>query len=161
MSRKSTAHLQSMTRRRFVAVGTFALAAARPRLFAADATAQVPLVEAFDREMEAFMDARKVPGGALAVVKNQRLVYARDYGWADRDTKIPVKADSLFRIASVSKPITAVAVMKLIEDGKLDFDTKAIPLLGLTPAIASFTDPEPRLRDITIRQLLQHTGGWD
>ncbi len=107
------------------------------------------------------MAARQVPGGALAVVKNRRLVYARGYGWADRDAKIPVQADSLFRIASVSKPITAVAVMKLIEDGKLTLDTKAIPLLELAPAVASLRDPEPRLRNITIRQLLQHTGGWD
>lgn len=107
------------------------------------------------------MAARQVPGGALAVVKDRRLVYARGYGWADRDAKIPVKADSLFRIASVSKPITAVAVLKLIEDRKLSLETKAIPLLGLAPAVASLVDPEPRLRGITIRQLLQHTGGWD
>ena len=118
-------------------------------------------METFDREMEAFMSARNVPGGALAVVKDRRLVYARGYGRADRDTKTPVKADSLFRIASVSKPITGVAVMKLVEQGKLDLDAKAFPFLNLQPAVQSFRDPEPRLRDITIRQLLQHTGGWD
>jgi N-acyl-D-amino-acid deacylase len=111
--------------------------------------------------METFMAARKVPGGALAVVKDRRLVYARGYGWADREAKVPVKADSLFRIASLSKPITGVAVMKLIEDGRLTLDTKAFSLLELTPAVASLVDPEPRLRGITIRQLLQHTGGWD
>lgn len=107
------------------------------------------------------MAARGVPGGALAVVKDRRLVYARGYGLADREAKVQAKADSLFRIASVSKPITGVAVMKLIEDGKLTLDTKAIPLLELAPLVQSFRDPEPRLRQITIRQLLQHTGGWD
>jgi N-acyl-D-amino-acid deacylase len=117
--------------------------------------------QSFDKEMEAFMSARKVPGGALAVVKDRRLVYARGYGWADRDAKIPAKADSLFRIASISKPITAVAVLKLVEQGKLNLDAKAFQLLNLQPAVASFHDPEPRLHDITVRQLLQHTGGWD
>jgi len=116
---------------------------------------------AFDREMEAFMSARNVPGGALAVVQDRRLIYARGYGWADRDARLPVKPDSLFRIASVSKPITGVAVMKLVEQAKLDLDANAFPLLNLQPAVQSFRDPEPRLRDITIRQLLQHTGGWD
>jgi N-acyl-D-amino-acid deacylase len=120
-----------------------------------------PAFKPFDQEMEAFMTARKVPGGALAVVKARRLVYARGYGWADRDAKTPVEANSLFRIASISKPITAVAVMKLAEQGKLDLDAKAFALLNLQPAVASFIDPEPRLREITIRQLLQHTGGWD
>ena len=123
--------------------------------------AKSSMAAAFDHEIEAFMSARNVPGGALAVVKDRRLVYARGYGWANRDTKIPVKPDSLFRIASVSKPITGVAVMKLVEQGKLDLDARAFALLNLQPAIQSFRDPEPRLRDITIRQLLQHTGGWD
>jgi N-acyl-D-amino-acid deacylase len=150
-----------MNRRQFIKTGALALAASTTSC-GSRAIAEPPkLAVAFDREMEAFMSARGVPGGALAVVKDRRLVYARGYGWADRDAKIPAKADSLFRIASVSKPITGVAVMKLIEDGRLTLDTKAIPLLGLTPAVASLVDPEPRLRQITIRQLLQHTGGWD
>src|SRR5206468_11881567 len=52
---------------------------------------------AFDREIHKFMAARNVPGGALAVVKDRRLVYARGYGWADRESKVPVKPTSLFR----------------------------------------------------------------
>ena len=151
-----------MNRRRFIQTATLALAAAAPSCAgAAGKSGKVPLATAFDREMETFMTARKIPGGVLAVVKDRRLVYARGYGWADREKKIPVEPDSLFRIASVSKPITAVAVMKLIEDNRLSLDTKAFPLLGLAPAVASFTDPEPRLQEISIRQLLQHTGGWN
>jgi len=151
-----------MNRRRFLQTAMLALAASTPscaRL--AGRTRKVPLTTAFDREMEAFMRARKIPGGALAVVKDRRLVYARGYGWADREKKVSVAPDSLFRIASVSKPITAVAVLSLVEEGKLSLDTKAFPLLNLQPAVASFRDPEPRLREITIRELLQHTGGWD
>ena len=150
------------SRRAFLQTGTLAAAAlAHPSIWAADATAKVELTTAFDREMEAFMTARKISGGALAVVKDRRLVLARSYGWADREKKLPVQPDSVFRLASVSKPITAVAVLKLVEEGKLTLDTKAFELLNLRPVVESLRDPEPRLRQITIRQLLQHTGGWD
>jgi N-acyl-D-amino-acid deacylase len=151
-----------MNRRHFIKASSTALIfAACKSSPPARRDGKVPIGQAFDHEMEAFMAARKIPGGALAIVKDRRLVYARGYGWADRDAKAAVKADSLFRIASASKPITAVAVLKLMEQGKLDLDAKAFPLLNLQPAVQSFRDPEPRLRDITIRQLLQHTGGWD
>src|SRR5689334_5067217 len=63
--------------------------------------------EPFDREVLAFMKKRGIPGGALAVVKDRRLVCARGYGWADREKRIPAGPKSLFRIASISKPITA------------------------------------------------------
>src|SRR4051812_29611551 len=123
-----------MNRRRFIAIGTLAtIATSQRRVWSADDAKKLPLAAAFDREMERFMVARKVPGGALAVVKDRRLVYAHGYGWADREKKIPVKPDSLFRIASITKPFTAVAVMKLIEDGKLSLDTKAFPLLNMRP----------------------------
>jgi CubicO group peptidase (beta-lactamase class C family) len=115
------------------------------------------VASAFDREVNAFMAARKVPGGALAVVKNGRLIYARGYGWADRDKKVPVHPDSLFRIASLSKPITAVAILQLIEEGKLSLETKAFAFLKLL----RHDNVDPRLERVTIRQLLQHTGGWD
>jgi N-acyl-D-amino-acid deacylase len=151
----------SMNRRRFIRNGTLALAATTQGCVAIKRSPKKDSFKAFDDEMKTFMKARKVPGGALAVVKDRRLVYARGYGWADRDARIPVKPDSLFRIASVSKPITAAAVMKLIEEKKLSLDAKAFPLLNMAPAVMSLRDPEPRLRDITIRQLLQHTGGWD
>ena len=119
------------------------------------------VAEAFDREMELFMAARTIPGGALAVVKNRRLVYARGYGWADGEKKIPATATSLFRIASVSKPITAVAVLKLVEEDKLSLDARVFDIVQLPPVLENGREPDARLKQITIRQLLQHTGGWD
>ncbi len=107
------------------------------------------------------MKARGVPGGALAVVKDGRLVYTRSYGWADREKKMPVTPTSLFRIASVSKPITAVAVMKLIEEGRLDLDARAFDIVRFPPVFTKRKKPDPRLKRVTVRQLLQHTGGWD
>lgn len=115
----------------------------------------------FDREMVQYMQARGVPGGSLAVVKDGRLVYARGYGWADLEKRTPARETSLFRIASISKPITAVAVLQLVERGKLRLDDRAIPLLGLSPLLEEGEKPDPRLQRITIRHLLEHSGGWD
>src|SRR3712207_4969193 len=75
--------------------------------------AAVPGMESFDRVIPLLMRQWGIPGGAVAVVKDGRLVYARGYGYADVAAKQPVQPDALFRIASVSKPITAAAVLKL------------------------------------------------
>ena len=118
-----------------------------------------PLLAPFDEMMLDFLDKHQVPGAALAVAKDGRLVYARGFGYADPDAKTPVRPRSKFRIASVSKPITAAAVLRLVAAGKLTLDTPAFDLLGLTPPPG--TTPDPRLKKVTVRQLLQHTGGWD
>jgi N-acyl-D-amino-acid deacylase len=110
----------------------------------------------FDLQVTSFMAARNIPGGALAISRAGKLVYACGYGYADVDAQEALTAASPFRIASVSKPITAVAVFRLIElhPGQVSLETPAFELLGLTGT-------DPRLAQITIRQLLQHTAGWD
>jgi len=110
----------------------------------------------FDDEMEAFMEARKVPGGSLAIVKDRKLIYARGYGLADREKKLPAKADSLFRIASISKPFTAVGILRLVEQGKLKLDDKALDLLNFPEKPLDI-----RWGQVTVRHLLHHTAGWD
>ena len=120
----------------------------------------VPELASFDRVVTDLMRKWGIPGGSIAVVKDGRLVLARGYGYADVDTKESVAPDALFRIASVSKPITAVAVLRLAEQGRIDLDARAFTLLpDLTPPPG--TTPDSRLGEITIRQLLSHLGGWD
>ena len=116
-----------------------------------------PELKPFDDLMFSFIQRHNIPGGSLAVAKDGRLVYARGFGFAQNDAqnKQPVQPDSLFRIASISKPITAIAILQLIEQGQLRGDDKAASILNLTgPADARF-------KDITVLQLLQHMGGWD
>ncbi|MBN1419433.1 MAG: beta-lactamase family protein [Planctomycetes bacterium] len=120
-----------------------------------------PDLAPFDDLMVSFMAERDVPGAALAVVKDGRLVLARGYGWADREAKRPVEPGSLFRIASLSKPITAVAVIRLVQEGKLALDAKVFDLLGVEPFLPPGREVDPRLREITILQLLRHTAGFD
>jgi len=117
------------------------------------------MAEVFDDAVNRFMESRRIPGGALAVTKNRRLVYARGYGWADREKKEAARPDSLFRIASVTKPFTAAAVLKLVAAGRLRMDAPAFAILQLEPLPGE--KPDPRLERITVRHLLHHTGGWD
>jgi N-acyl-D-amino-acid deacylase len=117
--------------------------------------------EAFDAVMAEFMTAREIPGGALAVVKEGRLVYASGYGWADRESRLRAEPDTLFRIASISKPFTAVAVLQLIEQGKLEFDTRVVERLEIPPFLSRGKRPDSFLDKVNVRHLLQHTGGWD
>ena len=153
-----------MNRREFLKIPGF-VAGSSLKARAADgppsAATPVSVAKAFDREVESFMADRRVVGGALAVVKDRRLVYARGYGWADRDRKIAPTPASLFRIASISKPVTAVAVLKLAEDGKLDLDARAFEIVRLQPILDPDAQADPRLAAVTVRHLLQHTGGWD
>jgi len=115
---------------------------------------------AFDRLVPALMEKWKLPGGSVAVARDGRLLAARGYGLADVDTKRPVEPDALFRIASLSKPITAAAVLVLVEQGRLRLDSGALDLLGpIEPPPGKSLDP--RLSRVTVRQLLQHTAGFD
>ncbi len=101
----------------------------------------VESLAAFDRAMLELMARWQFPGGALAVVRQGRLVFARGYGFADREVGQPVQPDSLFRIASLSKPVTAAAALKLAEEGRFDLEAKAFRMLeDLAPA---FTGTAP------------------
>jgi N-acyl-D-amino-acid deacylase len=121
---------------------------------------QDPGLEAFDTAMQAVMTKWDMPGAALAVMKGDRLVVARGYGLADRVNPQPVQPDSLFRIGSNTKAITSAAVLTLVGRGKLSLNQRIVDLLSpdLLPA-GGFADP--RWRDIRLRHLLEHSGGWD
>ena len=122
--------------------------------------AAVPGLEPFEQSVRNMMQTYGIPGGAVALVRDGKLIYARGFGYADLENKTPVQPDALFRIASVSKPITSAAIMKLVEQGKLKLDDRVAPLIAdLTPAPGATVDP--RWEQITIRHLLDHTGGWD
>src|SRR4051794_24047417 len=111
--------------------------------------------------MTDFLRAHQAPGAALAVARNGKIVYARGFGYSDVAKKEKVDPDALFRIASVSKPITAAAVMQLVEKGKLKLDEPAFKLLDIKPHLEKDAKVDPRLAQITIGQLLRHTGGFD
>ena len=120
-----------------------------------------PECAALDDWMTAFVKEHKIPGGSLAIMHDGKLIYARGFGWADREAKTPVQPDSLFRIASVSKPITAVAILKLAEEKRLKLDDKVLDYLPFNPHFEGDAKFDERWRQITIAHCLSHTGGWD
>jgi CubicO group peptidase (beta-lactamase class C family) len=119
----------------------------------------VPAYAPLDRAVIDFMDRCDCRSAALAVSRNGKLLFSRGYGWRDAVETKRTMPDAILRIGGVTQPITAAAVRKLIRDGKLSLDTKAFKYLNLKPL--RFANPDPRLNDITISDLLEHRGGWD
>jgi serine beta-lactamase-like protein LACTB len=103
-----------------------------------------------DAAVKRFISSSHAPGIAVSVVENGKPVFARGYGEADTATHRQVTPDTLFRLASVSKPITATGAMQLWQAGKLDLDA---PIQKYCPQFSN--KPYP----ITTRELLGHLGG--
>jgi len=142
-----------------VALLALAAVGARPA-HARPTGAALPGLEAFDEAMAALLRKWDVPGAGLAVARKDKLILVRGYGLASKERSEPVTPTSLFRLASLSKTVTAVAVLQLVQEHRLGLDDKVLPLLGETgPRSDRITDP--RVRDITVRHLLQHAGGFD
>lgn len=110
--------------------------------------------------VEWFMKNWDIKGASVAVAKEGKLLYARGFGYASLDDSIPVEPYHRFRIASVSKLVTAVAIMQLQEEGRLSVNEKVFgPGSILDDTI--FDHPrDKRAFDITVGHLLAHEGGW-
>jgi N-acyl-D-amino-acid deacylase len=119
-----------------------------------------PVLAPVDEAVLMLMSRHGVPGASLALAKGGKLLYARGYGWANLATREQVTPDTLFGIASLSKTITGAAVLKLVEQGKLKLDDKPFKILHHIKPLRG-ARPDPRLQDITVRHLLNHSGGWD
>jgi CubicO group peptidase (beta-lactamase class C family) len=121
-------------------------------LIAVSALAQQPY-EAQIREFEAFvatkMKANQIPALSVAVMKDG-FVWAKGFGFADVENKVPATAESSYRMASVTKPMTAVAVLELVEQGKIDLDAEVHTYVPYFPR---------KNQPVTVRQLLGHLGG--
>ena len=111
--------------------------------------------------MQSLLFRYSIPGGALAVVQDGRLVFARGYGYADTNSGEIVQPDSLFRPGSLGKAITAAAVLKLVEEGRISLTNSAFNFLNYSAPTFPGATVDPRLPKITLQNLLNHTGGWD
>lgn len=120
-----------------------------------------PDLRGLDALLRDFVADHDAPGAAVAMVVDRRLVFARGYGYADRATETAVQPTSRFRIASVSKPITAVAVLRLVERGELSLEDKVFAILEVEPHLVDGQAADPRLARVTVRHCLLHAGGWD
>lgn len=108
-----------------------------------------------------FLAGMQIKGASVAISKNGKLLYAKGFGYADEEESIKSEPKSLFRIASVSKLVTAVAIMKLYEEGRLNLEDKIFGEKGILNDSVFLNYQDKRLEDITVRQLLGHKGGWN
>ncbi|MFD1939739.1 serine hydrolase domain-containing protein [Nonomuraea mangrovi] len=144
-----------ITRRTLLTIGAATLALGALPAHADAVTGAVPEeLASLDALMRTFLAERNISCAQLAVAKAGRLVLARGYG-SYGQANTPVQPTSLFRVASLSKHITAVAIMRLVQEGRLRLSDSVADLLGLSLAA------DPRLVTVSVRRLLQHLGGWD
>ncbi|GEN11693.1 CubicO group peptidase, beta-lactamase class C family [Myxococcus fulvus] len=117
-----------------------------------------------DNTVQQAMNATNTVGLSLAITRRGRLVFAKGYGVADRSNNTPVNSSHRFRVASVSKPMTSIGIMRLIESGQIQLTDRVFgrgALLGeLYGAQGTYADS--RVLNITVQHLLEHTAGaWD
>ncbi len=99
-----------------------------------------------------------VPGASLAVAKDGKLVYAKGFGVANLQTGESVTPQTLFNLASTTKTVSTLGVLTLVDAGKLNLDSSLYDVIG-RPQLPN--NPDPRMYQITIRQLLHHSAGWN
>jgi len=116
--------------------------------------------EVIDGFMEKFRQQNGLKGVTVAIVKDEKLIFTKGYGYANEEAQILVNPNNLFRIASVSKLITAVAVMKLVENSKISLESKVFGKYGILSDDQFLHIKDRRLEKITVRNLLNHSGGW-
>jgi CubicO group peptidase (beta-lactamase class C family) len=103
-----------------------------------------------DAYVAAEIQKEKIPGLALAVIRDGKIIKAQGYGLSNVELNVPVKPETIFQTGSVGKQFTAAAVMMLVEDGKVSLDDKISKYFPESPAT---------WKDITVRHLLTHTSG--
>ena len=128
------------------------LVVALPLPLAAQTPAQLPpeQIERIETVIASEMARQSIPALSIAIAVNNRIVYANGFGFADLENFVPARADTLYRTAPIAKPMTATAVLQLVERGKLDLDA---PIQQYCPAFPEKNWP------VTARQLLGHLGG--
>lgn len=113
-------------------------------------------ITAINDAVKNFMKTYSIPGVSIAVTRNDKLVYVKSYGQMSASDNTAITNNHLFRIASVSKPVTAVGIMKLLEANKLTMDSKVFG----TGGILGNDYPSAKIAavsDLTVRHLLHHT----
>lgn len=117
-----------------------------------------------DAQMKTFMAKYQIPGATFAIAKNGKLVYMRAFGTANQAGTEVTQPYHMFRIASISKPITSLAIMQLIESGQLSLNDKPFGpggILNGDPYFANANVTDSRIYNITIQNLLEHSAGWN
>lgn len=112
-------------------------------------------VEEIDEKIPQILEEFSIPGAAIAIIKNGEIVLEKGYGFADIEKGVKVDLQTGFNVGSISKPVAAWGVMKLVHEGKIDLDSPVEKYLTRWHLPASAFDSD----EVTIRRLLSHTAG--
>jgi len=104
-----------------------------------------------DAYVQGVMKERKIPGIALLVVQDNKVVLSKGYGFSNVELQVPVNPETVFQSGSMGKQFTATAVMMLVEEGKIGLED---------PLTKYFPEAPAAWKNVTVRQLLSHTGGF-
>src|SRR5271165_2163769 len=116
-------------------------------------------LEAAHEVFKANVDAKRSPGSVLLIARNGKIAFYDAVGFQDRASETPMKKDSIFRVASMSKPITSVAAMILAEENKLDVGAPVAQYLPEFKDVRVGPEGAPPKRPMTIQDLMRHTSG--
>ncbi len=116
--------------------------------------------ERMERYLKNWMARYNIRGAQLAIMDNERLIYAKGFGWADQQDSVLLEAGDILRIASASKLITAIGVMKLCEEGKLTTESPVFGPQGILNDSIFLHYKDKRVPKITVHHLLNHTSGF-
>ncbi|HEX7832581.1 MAG TPA: serine hydrolase domain-containing protein [Thermoanaerobaculia bacterium] len=109
------------------------------------------------RQFDAYVQADKIVGGSILYLRDGKVIARHDSGFADRDAKRVVDGNTIFHWGSITKMLTAVAILQLRDEGKLTLDDKVTRYI---PELRRVNDPYDKIDEITIRMLLNHTAGF-
>lgn len=123
-----------------------------------NALSDFPATERMEQYITRWMSRNNIRGASLAVMKDEQLIYCKGFGWADKEQQITADVGHIYRIASASKLITAVGIMKLCDQGRLTLDSKVFGPEGILNQFTEIKDK--RSEQITVRHLLNHTSGF-
>jgi CubicO group peptidase (beta-lactamase class C family) len=116
-------------------------------------------VEKIESAITTWMSQNKAPALSVAIVMDNQIRWSKGYGLADVENSVPANADTAYRLASIAKSMTAVAVMQLVERGKLDLDAPINKYCAVYPERQALKDAPDKQFSITARQLLVHQSG--
>ena len=113
-----------------------------------------------ERYLRNWMARYNIRGAQLAIMKDERLIYAKGFGWADQQDSVLLEAGDILRIASASKLITAIGIMKLCVEGKLTTESTVFGPEGILNDSIFLDYKDKRVPKITVHHLLNHTSGF-
>ncbi len=119
----------------------------------------VPELAPLEQAMTNYLVTHQFEAGTIALMHNSQLVLRQGYGWRSTNFTSVIHPDNLFRLASVSKMLTASAIQKLVNAGKITTSMPVYSYLGIAPWGGVLGDS--RITNITVQNLLDHSGGWD